>query len=1067
MKDQTIPPEAANKEVAALLRTLHETEQRLQELTRGQMDAAGPLSGHSHLLGEAHQKLLQSEERFRHLEENIADVLWIRSPDLKELYYVSPAFERIWGRPVETLRANPHLWSDFIVPEDRARVLAAFAGLMGSAPELDIEYRISRPDGGIRWVNVRGFKVRDQTGNVIRLTGIVTDITERRRAREQLKLLETCVAHLTDLVIILEAEPIEEPGPRIVFVNDAFVTRTGYAREETLGRSPRFLEGPKTQRDALNRIHVAMQRFEPVQVEIINYTKSGEEFWLDLKIVPVAGADGRITHFVAVERDITDRKRADEALHASEEKFRVFMAHSPAAGWIVDANGCYRYASPGYYRMFGWGQQDVVGWTITELCGPALAEIYLAGNRRVLSEQRVVETINPGRRMDDSPGEFLVVKFPIHVADGEALIGGLALDITERKQAENLLRISEERYRLIFNANPQPMFVHDLENYRFLAVNQAAIQTYGFSEAEFLAMTVREIRPPGEIPRLEAFLKSLSPGKRTFGVWLHQKKNGNIFYAEISSDDMDFGGCPARIVLVNDITERRRAEDELSRSHAQVREQAALLDAASDAIILKDMNDRILFWSRGAEQIYGWTAAEAIGRVSHKLLFTDPVRFAEAQRALLQKKHWRGEIEKYTKDRRPIMVEARWTVVPDKDGQPKSILDISTDITERKRLEAQFLRVQRMESIGTLASGVAHDLNNMLTPITMSIQLLQQKVKDQEGRLLLDTLQASAQRGADLVKQVLSFARGVEGRSIPINPVRVLRDIQKIIGDTFPKNIDFTFLPARDVWTVIGDPTQLHQVFLNLSVNARDAMPLGGRLTIAAENTTLDENCVRLNPEAQPGTYVLIQVTDTGTGIPAAIRDRIFEPFFTTKEIGKGTGLGLSTTQAIIKSHEGFINVLSEPGKGSAFKVYLPAKATEEDTERAIAEKKRLPSGHGELVLVVDDEESIRLAASRTLERFGYRVLLAANGAEAVVLYARQGHEIAIVLTDMAMPVMDGPSTVVALKVMNPKVRLIGSSGHASNESMTKAATAGLKYFIPKPYTAEALLNILAEALHE
>ena len=1055
MNKQSKPSEAVNEEVAALLRTLHETEQRLQELTRGQVDAVGFVPSQSHLLGEAQKKLLQSEERFRHLEENIADVLWIRSPDLKELYYVSPAFERIWGRSVESLRENPHQWSDFIVPEDRARVLAAFAALMGSAPELDIEYRISRPDGEIRWVNVRGFKVRDQAGNVIRLTGIVTDITERRQAREQLKLLETCVAHLTDLVIIMEAEPIDEPGPRIVFVNDAFVSRTGYAREETLGRSPRFLEGPKTQREARQRIRGAMQRCEPVQVEIINYTKSGEEFWLDLKIVPVAGADGRVTHFVAVERDITDRKKADEALYASEEKFRVFMAHSPAAGWIVDANGCYRYVSPGYYRMFGWAQQDVIGRTISELYDPALAEIYLAGNRRMLGEQRVVETVNPGRRTDGSPGEFLVVKFPIRVANGEELIGGLALDITERKQAENLVRVSEERHRLIFHANPQPMFVYDLESLRFLAVNQAAIQTYGFSEAEFLAMTIREIRVVGEIPRLETFLKSLPPGKKTFGVWPHRKKSGEIFYAEVSSDELVFGGCPARIAVVNDITERRRAEEELSRSNVQVREQAALLDAASDAIILKDMDDRILFWSRGAEQIYGWTAAEAIGKVSHKLLFTDPVRFAEAQRALLQKKHWRGEIEKYTRDRRPIIAEARWTVVPDKDGKPKSILDINTDITERKRLEAQFLRVQRMESIGTLASGVAHDLNNMLTPITMSIQLLQQKVTDQEGHMLLDTLQASAQRGADLVKQVLSFARGVEGRSIPINPVHVIRDIQKIIGDTFPKNIDFTFLPVRDVWTVIGDPTQLHQVFLNLCVNARDAMPVGGRLTIAMENTTLDDDCVRLNPEARPGTYVLIQVTDTGTGIPAAIRDRIFEPFFTTKEIGKGTGLGLSTTQAIIKSHEGFINVVSEPGKGSTFKVYLPAKTTEEDTERTIVEKKRLPNGHGELVLVVDDEEAIRLAASRTLERFGYRVLLAANGAEAIVL------------TDMAMPVMDGPSTVVALKVMNPKVRIIGSSGHASNDSMTKASTAGLKYFIPKPYTAEALLKILAEALRE
>ncbi len=414
-----------------------------------------------------------------------------------------------------------------------------------------------------------------------------------------------------------------------------------------------------------------------------------------------------------------------------------------------------------------------------------------------------------------------------------------------------------------------------------------------------------------------------------------------------------------------------------------------------------------------------------------------------------------------------LTVEARWTLVRDQNEQPKSILAIYTDITERKRLESQFLRVQRMESIGTLAGGVAHDLNNMLAPITMSIHMLQEKVNDEEGRALLDTLQASAQRGAELVNQVLSFARGVEGQRVPINPAHLIREIQKIVRETFPKSIEFRFDPGREVWMVTGDPTQLHQVFMNLCVNARDAMPDGGRLTVTVENLTLDEVYVGMNPGSKQGAYVLIKVADTGTGIPSGIKDKIFEPFFTTKEIGKGTGLGLSTTQAIVKSHDGFINVYSEPGKGSIFKIYLPAQTTAKATEKIAVEKTQLPRGHGELVLVVDDEDGIRTAARKTLERFGYRVLLANNGAEAVSLYARHGDEIAVVLTDMAMPVMDGPSTIIALKVMNPKVKVIASSGHASSGGVAKAVDAGVEYFIPKPYTAEQMLKILAQVLHE
>ena len=507
--------------------------------------------------------------------------------------------------------------------------------------------------------------------------------------------------------------------------------------------------------------------------------------------------------------------------------------------------------------------------------------------------------------------------------------------------------------------------------------------------------------------------------------------------------------------------ERIWADEALRQSEERVAEQAALLDAAHEAILVKDLEDRIIYWNKGAERIYGWAAAAAVGRKSTELFGTNVTEFNTALYQLLKAGAWEGELEKRAKNGRKLTVEARWTLVQDTLGRPKSILAINSDITEKKKLETQFLRAQRMESIGTLASGIAHDLNNVLAPIMMSVAMLKELVTDKQNLPILAVLQGSAQRGADLVQQVLAFARGVEGKRMPVNLLLILRDIEKLVRDTFPKNIIFHLEPAAELWHATGDPTQLNQVFINLSVNARDAMPKGGQLTVALENIVLDEVYARMNPECKPGNYVAVTVTDTGTGIPPAIRNKIFEPFFTTKEIGKGTGLGLSTTQAIVKSHGGFIHLYSEMGKGSQFKVYLPANTDMAATDKVVIEPDPLPRGNGELVLVVDDEEGIRAIAKKTLERYGYRVLLAANGAEGVSLYTQHQPDVAVVLTDMAMPIMDGPALIIALKGANPKVRIIGSSGLSVN------AGAGVEHFIPKPYTAEKMLRVLKTVLAE
>jgi CheY-like chemotaxis protein len=340
------------------------------------------------------------------------------------------------------------------------------------------------------------------------------------------------------------------------------------------------------------------------------------------------------------------------------------------------------------------------------------------------------------------------------------------------------------------------------------------------------------------------------------------------------------------------------------------------------------------------------------------------------------------------------------------------------------------------------------------------------ETRDEDTRHLLGMIKGSAQRGAELVKQVLSFARGVEGQRISLQPKHLISEMVNIARETFPKSINIQSLLPKSLWMLSGDPTQLHQVLLNLCVNARDAMPAGGELTIAAENVLVETRLPGMDEGAKPGPHIVIKVTDTGAGIPPELREKIFDPFFTTKEVGKGTGLGLSTSLGIVKSHGGFIKVESEPGKGSTFEVWLPAKTGEEQSPSPV-EEARLPRGNGELILVVDDEASLRAMTRQTLEAYGYVVLTATNGVEAAAIYSRYRDGIEAVLTDMAMPVMDGAALTLALRRINPAVRVIAASGLSNPEHQTKAIGAGAKQFLSKPYNAEMLLNSLAEILHD
>ncbi len=535
---------------------------------------------------------------------------------------------------------------------------------------------------------------------------------------------------------------------------------------------------------------------------------------------------------------------------------------------------------------------------------------------------------------------------------------------------------------------------------------------------------------------------------------------GEVIPTDVTASSFPFEGELAILVTCRDATARDRAEAELLASEARYR--LLFTDNPHPMMVHDTDSFEFVAVNRAAVVRYGWSEAEFLGGMT----IFDMRPPEDVERLRHDPRHHRPGREQFglwrhrTKSGEVLDVE----VVSDSiewDGRPARLV-LAHDVTERRKLQAQQLRSQRMESIGTLAGGIAHDLNNVLAPILMAVEMLKLDYGDPALRSSLNTIESSARRGAGLVRQILAFTRGVEGVRVPLHPEDVLAEIAAMIQKTFERSITLTFEHEQSLWPVSGDATQLHRVLLNLAVNARDAMPGGGELRLAAANVVLESA-----PEwvgELPARFVVLTVADTGTGIPSTLQDRIFDPFFTTKEIGKGTGLGLATVQAVVKSHGGFVNLYSEEGKGSAFRIYLPA-LSEDAVVETPAPPPELPRGHGELILVVDDETAIRMITKQTLEAFGYQVALAAHGAEAVAIFSERRTEIALVLTDMMMPIMDGAATIKAIRSIDPTVRIIAVSGLIANGSVAKAANLGITDFLAKPYTVEEMLRLVATIL--
>jgi PAS domain S-box-containing protein len=757
-----------------------------------------------------------------------------------------------------------------------------------------------------------------------------------------------------------------------------------------------------------------------------------------------------------IANDITERKKAEES-----QLLLTTALESTANGVaITDHRGSVVWVNRAFTEMTGYTEAEVQGRNLRLLKSGMQEDSFYRSLWDTISEGNVWRGELINKKKDGSLYTEDMTITPLKNANGE-ITNFIAVkqDITERKNAERELTLMAQTVASARDC----ISITDLQD-RLLFVNDAFCETYGYTTGELVGKDVSMVRSP----RMSAEISDRILPATLEGGWhgelLNRRKDGSEFPVELwTSVVRDDAGAPVALVGVSrNIADRRLAEEQLKESEEQFR---LIAENVADMIAVLDLDGKRIYNSPSYNNVLGdpeslkgtdsYREIHPEDRERVMQVFWETARTGVGQRI---------EYRIVGKDGSLRNIESKGSVIKVANGRISRVVVVSRDVTEEKRLAAQFLRAQRMESIGTLAGGIAHDLNNVLAPIMMAIEILRDKIPDAAGKRILEIVETSAKRGSDIVKQVLAFGRGVTGDRILVQLKHVVNEVARIAGQTFPKSIEITTSVPRDLWTVLADPTQMHQVLLNMLVNARDAMPEGGTLSISAENVTLDDNYSRMHPGAKAGNYVNIMIADSGTGIPAEIRGKIFEPFFTTKEIGMGTGLGLSTTLAIVKSHKGFINLESEEGRGTTFSIYLPATGMASVAGPASAEAD-LPVGNGELILIIDDEAAVRQITRATLEAYGYKVMTASDGAEGIAVFAENQKDIKAVITDMMMPVMDGKAAIVAIRKIRPDVKIIAVSGLASKEQLASPSEEEVQAFLTKPYTAENLLKALAAAL--
>ncbi|MDB4949388.1 MAG: domain S-box protein [Gemmatimonadetes bacterium] len=946
-----------------------------------------------------------------------------------------------------------------------ARVLAG----AGAVPAALLRLRL--PSGQVRWVESDAVAMRDDAGAVVGGLLTLRDVTERREAAAATRRSERRYRSLFEHAAVGVAH-VSADG-RWLEVNGRLLCMLGYAREELVGARVVELSVADDPGAEWGRLMEGVAGGASFEVERHYRRRDGSVLHALVTVSRVGGEEGDPDHFIGIVQDVGEQRRAQEALRESEERFRVLVEHASVGIVSVDADGRFRHANRAYREMLGYSEEELRGLRFSrishegerqanlELFGEMLAgkrDSYALEKRYLHRDGHVVWTRLFVAAVRDPDGRFLYTTT-------------LVEDVTEQRLADRARREAEERQRRILETVDDAIWIVSPER-RIVFSNRAGEEILGAPVAECSpeALDVsawRVVGADGEefAPEARPFVRVLATRRAVMGVeCLVDAPNGRRMVLSLNATPLlaSDGTVEGVVASVRDVEQARGAAE-------RIRFQAALLGEVGEAVIATDAEGRVVYWNAAAERLYGWTAEEAAGRPVVELTPSEDSHAAarEIMDALLRGESWSGELDVRRKDGSTFPARVTDAPLHDASGALVGIVGVSSDLTERRALEQQLHQSQKMEAVGRLAGGIAHDFNNLLSVILGNLALLMMDLPEGDPlREELREIEQAARRAARLTQQLLAFSRRQILKPEPVDLNDRIRDMEGMMRRVIGEDVEFVTRLDPALGRVRVDPSQLEQVLMNLLVNARDAMPHGGRVTVETCNDEVgDPPPANLGDALEPGPYVRLLVRDTGAGMDADTRARVFEPFFTTKDVGKGTGLGLSTVYGIVRQSGGVVCVDSAPGKGAAFRVYLPRISAPAAVDPE-AGHDEFPRGRG-TVLLVEDEAAVRSVARRILERGGYTVLEADGGVAALRVGESLDGPIDLLVTDVVMPGVGGTELADALRRLHPGLKVLFMSGYTEDRLVHHGADGERPAFMQKPFRPDDLLRHVRALLEE